>query len=199
MAAFGSRHPLVEGLRDLRSQVALHWMKKEPSRNSLALISARRGEGKSFVAANLAVLFSQMGRRTLLVDADLIHPTQHHLFNINNRLGLSSVLGGLTGLEVAQPIPRLGALTLLTAGPMPPNPRELLSRPRLASLLALAGKSYEVVLVDTPSAALTDAQIITRHVGATVLVSRLNVATVGEVAALTASLDNLLGAVVNQF
>jgi receptor protein-tyrosine kinase len=122
------------------------------------------------------------------------------LFKLDNRVGLSSVLSGLTGMEAAKPIPQLGGLTVLPAGPMPPNPRELLSRPMLASLLAQASHAFDVVLVDTPSFALAaDAQIIAAHAGASLLVSRPDTASIDEIAALTSSLDNLLGAVVNQF
>jgi len=199
LAAFGSSHPLLEGLRDVRSQIMLHWMEQMYSQRSVALISAQRGEGKSFVAANLAVLFAQLGQRTLLVDADLIHPRQHTLFNLDNRSGLSSVLCGLAGLQVAAPIPRLGGLTVLTAGPTPPNPRELLSRPLLSNLLAQAGQEFDAVLIDTPSGALIDARIIAANAGASVLVSRPKASTVAETAALTSALGNLLGAVVNQF
>lgn len=204
MAAFGSRHPLVEGLRDLRSRLILHWLGKqsnrESNRRSLALVSARSGEGKSFIAANLAVLFSQLGQNTLLVDADLINPTQHRLFKLDNRFGLSSVLSGMAGLEIATPIPRLGSLSVLSAGPMPPNPRELLSRPRLGSLLAQASRNFDLVLVDTPSVArAADAQMIAAYAGASLLVSRPNTASIAEIAGLTTPLRNLLGAVVNEF
>ena len=200
LAAFGSRQPLVEALRDLRSRLMLHWLGQAARRQSLALVSARRGEGKSFIAANLAVLFSQLGQRTLLIDADLLHPDQHRLFKLDNRLGLSSVLSDLAGLEVAATIPRLAGLSVLPAGPPPPNPRELLVRPRLASLLAQAGQVFDVVLIDTPSVGLAaDAPIVAAHAGAALLVSRPNAATVAETAVLTAALGNLLGAVVNQF
>lgn len=200
LAAFGGQHPLVEGLRDLRSRLMLHWLGKKSARKCIALVSAQRGEGKSFIAANLAVLFSQLGQRTLLIDADLINPCQHRLFKLPNRAGLSSILSGLAGLEVAEAIPHLDYLTVLPAGPTPPNPRELLSRPTLASLLAQARHDFEVVLIDTPSVArAADAQIIAALAGNSLLVSRPNAATLAEIGALTGALDNLLGAVVNQF
>lgn len=200
LAAFGSRHPVVEGLRDLRSRLTLLWLGQQSSRKCIALVSVRRGEGKSFIAANLAVLFSQLGQRTLLIDADLTHPYQHRLFRLDNRAGLSSVLSGLAGLEAAKAIPQLNGLTVLPAGPMPPNPRELLSRPLLANVLAQARHAYEVVLIDTPAVAqAADAQIVAAHAGAALLVSRPHAASIAEIGALTGSLDNLLGAVVNQF
>lgn len=200
LAAFGSHHPVVEGLRDLRSRLTLLWLGQQSSRKCVALVSVRRGEGKSFIAANLAVLFSQLGQRTLLIDADLMHPCQHRLFKLDNRAGLSSVLSGLAGLDAAKSIPQLAGLTVLPAGPTPPNPRELLSRPMLANLLAQARHAFEVVLIDTPSVAqAADAQIVAAHAGAAVLVSRPHAAGIAEIAALTSSLDNLLGAVVNQF
>lgn len=200
LAAFGSRHPLVERLRDVRSRVMQYWQEEKPARKSLALVSVRRGEGKSFIAANLAVLFSQLGQRTLLVDADLAHPRQHRLFRLDNRIGLSSALSGLAELDAAAAFPGLAGLAVLPAGPTPPNPRELLSRPAFAQLLEEAGQIFDAVVMDTPAAALAaDGQIIASRAGAALLVSRPHAATVADTASLANALGNLLGAVVNEF
>jgi len=130
VAAFKPFSPIVEQLRALRSQLMLRWIDAEAGHKTLAVVSAGRGEGRSFTAANLAVVFSQLGERTLLIDADLRNPRQHQLFNLENRIGLSSVLAGRAELpETIVRIPGLIDLSVLPAGATPPNPQELLSRP----------------------------------------------------------------------
>ena len=87
----------VEELRALRSQLMLRWFDAEAERKTLAIVSPERGEGRSFIAANLAVVFSQLGERTLLIDADMRNPRQHTMFAVSNRLGLSETLAGRGG------------------------------------------------------------------------------------------------------
>ena len=106
VAAFHPFTPVVEQLRALRSQLSLRWFDAEPEKHkALAIVSPESGDGRSFVAANLAVVFSQLGARTLLVDADLRKPRQHELFHLPNKLGLSSVLAGR--VELAKVITRI--------------------------------------------------------------------------------------------
>jgi protein-tyrosine kinase len=152
VAAFKPFSPVVEQLRALRSQLMLRWFDADAGHKSLAIVSPGRGEGRSFTAANLAVVFSQLGEHTLLIDANLRHPSQHELFKLPNRTGLSSVLAGRA--ELAESVTRISGLvdlSVLPAGPIPPNPQELLSRPLFAALMATASGQYDVVIVDTPA------------------------------------------------
>src|SRR6185436_9716186 len=127
--------PRAEELRGLRTQLMIRWAKAGVQHRVLAIVSPGAGEGRSYVAANLAVAFSQLGERTLLIDADLRRPRQHHIFNVSDRIGLSAVLSGRAGRSAVAPVPEFGALSLLTAGARPPNPQELLAGLGLGVLL----------------------------------------------------------------
>ena len=91
IAAFAHFNPQLESLRALRAQLSLRWFDGDPLRTALAILSAEHGEGRSFIAANLAVMFSQFGKRTLLIDADLRKPRQHELFGLENQIGRAHV------------------------------------------------------------------------------------------------------------
>jgi protein-tyrosine kinase len=202
LAAYRPHHPLVESLRALRSELLLRWLDSGPGGKSLVLVSAGRGEGRSFVAANLAVLFAQLGRRTLLIDADLRSPRQHELFRLENRIGLSSVLAERADIEAIGLVPALAGLSVLTAGPTPPNPQELLSRPRFVELLEQARGLFDVVLIDSPAwSTAADVQMIAARAGAALLVSRPHAAAVEQVSSLISAIGQgqavLLGAVIN--
>ena len=175
IAAYAPFSPQVEQLRALRSQLMLRWFDADASRKALAIVSAERKEGRSFIAANLAVAFSQLGEHTLLIDADMRNATQHQLFGLDNRSGLSAVLSGRGGPDSIQRIPALRDLSVLTAGAQPPNPSELLARPLLSQLLHESAKEFDVILLDTPAAAETaDAQTVTMRAGGAVIVARKN-------------------------
>src|SRR5256886_5125788 len=152
IAAWDPFHPVVEELRGVRTQLLIRWFNPEAGRRILAIASPCAREGRSFIAANLAVAFSQLGQRTLLIDADFRAPRQQGIFNIADRFGLSSVLSGRADLSVAAPVAGITGLAALPAGPVPPNPLELLSRPNLAALLAKAQSEFDVVLICNPPA-----------------------------------------------
>ena len=173
IAAWDPFHPVVEELRGVRTQLLIRWYSPEAGRRTLAVTSACAREGRSFIAANLAVVFSQLGLRTLLIDADFRAPRQQSIFNVSERFGLSSVLSGRADLSAAVPVTGLAGLSVLPAGPLPPNPLELLSRPAFAALLGKAHAEYDIVLIDTPAAtAYADAQCIVFRAGDVLLVSR---------------------------
>src|SRR5687768_3634559 len=150
IAAWDPFHPTVEELRTVRTQLLLRWFNPEAGRRTLAIASACPREGRSFIAANLAVVFSQLGQRTLLIDADFRSPRQQNIFNIPDRFGLSSALSGRSDLSAAAPVAGLTGLAVLAAGPLPPNPLELLSRGSFAALLSKAQSEFDVILIDTP-------------------------------------------------
>jgi protein-tyrosine kinase len=152
IAAWHPFHPTVEELRAVRTQLLMRWFNPEAGRRTLAITSACAREGRSFIAANLAVVFSQLGQRTLLIDADFRAPRQQAIFNVPDRFGLSSVLSGRADLSIALPVSGLTGLSVLPSGPIPPNPLELLSRASFAALLAKAQSEYDTILIDTPPA-----------------------------------------------
>ena len=173
IAATNASSPFVEALRGLRGQLMLRWFDGTPGQSALSVTSVDRGDGKSFIVANLGVVFAQLGEETLIIDADLRHPTQHKIFNLRNRMGLSGVLSGRASLEEVTPIEGVGKLSVLTAGPLPPNPQELLGRPQFGELLDVFSSRYNVILVDTPSAQeATDAHVVAQRTRAVVLVGR---------------------------
>jgi receptor protein-tyrosine kinase len=173
IAAWNPFHPTVEEFRAVRTQLLMRWFNPEAGRRTLAIVSACAREGRSFVAANLAVVFSQLGQRTLLIDADFRAPRQQSIFNIPDRFGLSSALSGRADLSAALPVSGLTGLSVLPAGPLPPNPLELLSRASFAALLGKAQAEYDMILIDTPPATeYADAQCIAFRAGDALLVSR---------------------------
>jgi chain length determinant protein tyrosine kinase EpsG len=166
-------HARAEEMRALRTQLLLRWSHAKVKRHMLAITSPGRGEGRSYLAANLAVVFSQLGERTLLIDADLRRPRQHRTFNIADRVGLSAVLSGRAGDEAVQPVSEFGSLALLPAGAPPPNPLELLSRGALGDFLKGARPGFDVVIFDTPPARLYgDAQSIAFQAGSAIVLAR---------------------------
>lgn len=147
VAAHAPFTPQVEALRAVRTQLMLRWFDSDSAHKTLAIVSAEHDEGRSFIAANLAVAFSQLGEHTLLVDADLRDPCQHRLFGLDNRAGLSAVLSGRGGPEAIQRVSALIDLSVLPAGAVPPNPAELLSRPPFEQLLAHLTTNFDIIIL----------------------------------------------------
>jgi chain length determinant protein tyrosine kinase EpsG len=194
--------PAVENLRALRSQLMLRWFENDARQHALAIVSAGSGEGRSWMIANLAVLFSQLGKRTLLIDADLRKPRQHQIFGVPNRTGLSAVLAGRAGWEAVAEVKQLPDLWLLPAGAVPPNPQELIARPGFAKLIAAMRSNYEVILVDTPAANKSaDASTVAARAGAALVLACQDASSMGKVAALSDELRQfgvtVVGAVLN--
>src|SRR5688572_31601574 len=151
IAAWDPFHPVVEELRGLRTQLLIRWLNPEGGRRTLAITSPNAREGRSFVAANLAVVFSQMGLRTLLIDADFRAPRQQAIFNVSDRYGLSSALSGRSDLSAAAPVAGLPGLAVLAAGPLPPNPLEPLARGPFAALRSKAPSELDRHPIATPT------------------------------------------------
>jgi chain length determinant protein tyrosine kinase EpsG len=192
----------VEHLRVLRSQLMLRWFENDARQAALAVVSPGPGEGRSYIAANLAVLFSQLGKRTLLIDADLRRPRQHDIFGIAGRMGLSTVLSGRAGWEAVHEVKSLPGLWVLPSGAVPPNPQELLARPGFARLVQALRASYEVILIDTPAGGVwADAGTIAARAGAALMLACRDATSVPRVATLADDLRQfgvtIVGAVLN--
>jgi len=167
-------HPCAEQMRALRSQLLIRWANGGIRARMLAIVSPGRREGRSYLAANLAVSFAQLGESTLLIDADMRRPRQGRIFDVDNGVGLSAALSGRATLRSAViPLPRFGPLSLLPAGARPPNPLELLSRDSFAILLHELQREYQVVLIDTPAAEpCADAQTVAFRAGGALVLAR---------------------------
>ena len=174
VAGYNPQSELVEPLRSIRSLIALRWL-KDPMHKVIAVASPGRGEGRSWLAANLATVFAQIGQRTLLIDADMRHPKQHLLFNLSNEVGLSSLVTGRAGREAACRIHPQLRLFVLPAGILPPNPHELLARPVFDLVLQRFAEQFDVVILDTPAMSESaDSQIVSVRAGAAVMLARRN-------------------------
>lgn len=194
----------VESLRALRGQLALRWFNNQENSRALAVIGPQRGDGRSYLAANLAIVFSQLGQRTLLIDADMRHPRQHDLFMIGNGNGLSSVLSGRRQLNSMQRIEHFANLSILTAGPCPPNPQELLGRSAFAALLDECDTGFDVVLIDTPAGNdYADAQTVCVLAGGAILAARRNHTSLDDANRMSSDLSHhgvqMLGVVLSEF
>ena len=197
VAAWDPFHPVVEELRGVRTQLLIRWYNPDAGRRILAVCSPGAREGRSFISANLAVVFSQLGHRTLLIDADFRAPRQQSIFNVSDRFGLSSVLSGRADLSAALPVSGLTGLSVLPAGPLPPNPLELLSRPQFAALLGRAQAEYDVVLIDTPPATeCSDAQSIVFRTGDALLISRKDQTRIADTERVVRELTDASGRIV---
>jgi receptor protein-tyrosine kinase len=204
VAAYAPQSQAIEPLRALRSQLMLRWLHSTP-RRMLAVTSPEPGEGRSWLAANLATVFAQTGQPTLLIDADLRDPSQHRMFNLENSVGLSALLTGrTTGRDVFMKVHPQLELYVLPAGLAPPNPQELLLRPLFDSALDRFAQLFGVVIFDTPAATVSaDAQIIAARAGAALLLSRRNRTRASRLIQTMRSLSDtgvhVLGSVVNEF
>jgi len=195
VAAYQPFSQRVEQLRSIRSQLMLRWFDRADQRQLLTIVGSDRGEGRSHLAANLAVVFSQLGERTLLVDADMRNPRQHELFFLENKIGLSTVLSGRSRDEAIVRIPDLTGLCVLPAGPIPPNPLELLNRLNFDEFMIQAKSAFDVVILDTPAlSAGEDAAMIAVRTGAALAVARNSQTSV---AGFTDMVEGLMNAGVN--
>ncbi len=205
VAAYKPFSKVSENLRAVRSQLMLRWFNGEPMRKVLAVVSPGKAEGRSFVAANLAIVFAQQGQRTLLIDGDLrAKPDagQHALFKLGRGAGLSGILADRASLEAAQLIPGMPGLAVLPAGAEPPNPQELLGRASFGQLLMTAVYEFDVILIDTPSGGdYADGEIIAARTGAALMVTRKNQSLVPSATQLARRLQDggvaLVGSVLN--
>ncbi|MBJ6361981.1 CpsD/CapB family tyrosine-protein kinase [Paenibacillus sp. MAHUQ-46] len=153
------RSPISESYRTLRTNIDFSSIDEQVQ--IIMVTSAGPGEGKSTTISNLAVTYAQTERRVVLIDADMRRPTAHHTFQMSNRHGLSSILAQqATYHEIIQDtdIPNL---QVLTSGPIPPNPAEMMASRRMSVLLNELRQNYDIILIDTPPLlAVTDPQII---------------------------------------
>jgi polysaccharide biosynthesis transport protein len=167
--ASGPHAPLAEAFHGLRTSVLLSKAKQPPS--SLLVTSTRAGEGKTTVAANLALSLAQLGESVLLIDADLRRPSLHNFFAVESNAGLVDFLTGKSdwrGLLWRAPVPELA---VLFCGPVPPNPVDLLSSESMPGLIREASKEYKFIVLDSPPLLnLADSRILATLVDGVILV-----------------------------
>ena len=195
--------PQAEIFRGIRAQLLMRLFGPQLPRRAIAVVSPDSGDGRSYFAANIAAAFSQLGGRTLLVDADLRAPRQHRLFGVDNLNGLSNMLVGHGGSRSVAPVLSLPSLFVLPVGAVPPNPMELIERPVFGALIADMLQKFDHVVVDTPAFAHgMDAPVIAAKCGAALLVARRDRSHFAGVQDLVATLSEspaeLAGVVINE-
>jgi capsular exopolysaccharide synthesis family protein len=163
------KSPVSESYVKLRTNIELSAVDNKIQ--TILVTSPNPGEGKSTTAANLAVSYAQADKKVLLIDGDLRKPTLHHFFVLSNRGGLTNVLTNQLILGAALRDTSVENLQVITSGPIPPNPSELLSSRRMISVLSDLREQYDVIIIDTPPVlAVADAQILSALADGTILV-----------------------------
>ncbi|MFC4025119.1 CpsD/CapB family tyrosine-protein kinase [Oceanobacillus longus] len=165
------KSPVSEQYRTIRTNIQYASVDNEIK--SLLVTSSGPSEGKSTTIANLAVVYAQTGKKVLLIDADLRKPTVHYTFRLDNLRGLSNILVGQNTLDEAVNRTDVDNLDVISCGPIPPNPSELLASRKMADFLKEVTAAYDLVIFDTPPVlAVTDAQILANIVDGSLLVVR---------------------------
>lgn len=189
IAAYQPFSPQVETLRAVRSQLMLRWCAR--GHKSIAIVGIDAGDGASLFAANLAIVFSQLGERTLLVDADMRAPQQQDIFALKGRQGLSDMLAARTEQDPIEKIGDFLALSVLTAGTLPPNPQELLGRSAFVALNARLEQQFDLVIYDTPAFNVSaDALAVVARTRGVLLVVRKNKTALADINAMTEHVRN---------
>ena len=200
IAQTNPRSPIAEQYRTIRTNINFSLVDREL--RSLLVTSAGPVEGKSTTAANLAIVYAQQGKRVLLVDADMRRPTIHYTFHLVNMSGLTTILTGKASLKKAVQESKVENLDILTCGPIPPNPAEMLSSQAMMNFFTKVHEQYDLVIFDTPPVlAVTDAQVLADKCDGTVLVVSSGKTDMEEAVKtkelLAATKTKLLGVILN--
>ena len=168
---FDPKSPISEAYRTLRTNIQFQNLRN--SETTLLVTSSAPKEGKSTTLANLAITMAQMGSRTLLVDTDLRRPVIHSIFNLKKDKGITNFLMGKLKFEDVIKTTIVDNLYVVTSGPLPPNPSELLASDEMDAFIQLAKDNFDIVLFDSPPViAVTDAAILSTKIDGVVLVIR---------------------------
>ena len=203
VTASASESPAAEAYRTLRTNI--QFISRDASIRVISVTSPHAGEGKTTTVANLATTLAHTGKRVMALSADLRRPRLHRFFGVDNEEGLSSVLAGHAELpDVARRVEGLDSLRLVTSGPVPPNPAELLSSDVIESLLTHLRSSADFIVIDTPPAlVVTDAMIVAPRVDGVVVVVDADETTAAAASHTTEQLQRVgarvIGSVLNGF
>ncbi|RDV34036.1 CpsD/CapB family tyrosine-protein kinase [Lysinibacillus capsici] len=193
---------ISEQFRTIRTNITFSMPDREIK--TILVTSATPGEGKSTNAANIGVVFAQEGKRVVIVDADLRKPTMHYTFLLQNARGLSNLLTRHFTISEVVNNTDIANLYVLTSGPIPPNPAELLASTLMGSVIEELKKEFDIIIFDAPPLlSVTDAQILSNKCDGTLLIVNSGVAENESVlkakSSLEASKANILGIVLNNY
>jgi chain length determinant protein tyrosine kinase EpsG len=197
-----------ESIRAIRAQILLRSGQAADAgvakRHALAVVSPCTGDGKTFFCANLAVSLSQLGKRTLVVDADMRGPRLHEVFGVSNDHGLSGLLAGRRGDGVVKPVTGVPGLYVLPVGVSPPNPLELIEGPAFGLLMLELSAKFDFVIVDTPAAEYgIDNAVVASRCGLAIVVARKGEVPIERVRDLVGTLQGanaaIAGVVMNEY
>ena len=175
-----SKFAIVESYKSARSNIMFSLSAED--QKVFAVTSYSKGEGKSTVSANLAISFSKMERRVLLIDSDLRRPNVHNIFKLENNIGLSNVIGKMAEFDDAVQRNVLPCLDILPSGTIPPNPSELVCSPRFEKLMARLQEEYDYIIFDTPPiGVVADALLLKDMIAGFVVVLRERSTTHGDI------------------
>lgn len=195
--------PVAEQFRTIRTNI--HFVAVDQELKTIAFSSANQNEGKSTTAANVAVTWALEGKKVLFIDADLRRPVLNRTFGLDNRQGLTTILSSrANAIELSDYIKPTGIdnLAVITSGPIPPNPSELLGSTRMATLIQNVSQAFDIVVLDVPPILeVPDTQVLSAHLNGLVLVVREGQtrkdAIAQAVQALKISKTRILGFVLN--
>lgn len=196
------KSPVSEAYRTLRTNIQFSNIDKNIK--SIVMTSTGPGEGKSTTSANLAVTMAQNNKKVLLIDCDFRKPRVHKYFGISNSKGVTSILSeDLDYKEVLHSTDIGSSLDVLTSGPIPPNPSELLGSKKMKSFLEMVEEDYDMVLIDSPPVGMvTDAAVLSTIADGVILVCAVGQAIIEAVQNAKALLQkvnaNILGVVLNK-
>lgn len=195
------KSPISEAYRGIRT--SLEFASLDKKIKTIIVTSSRQGEGKSTVLSNLAVSFANLDKKVLLLDGDLRNPSIHKMFNISNIKGLTDILVDKKKLSECIHRTDVKNLHIITAGPIPPNPSEMLASNRMKEFVESMKEHYDYIFIDAPPIGIvTDAGVISTYTDGCIFVVGSNESDVEHVKMSKEKLDsvgaNILGTILNK-
>lgn len=191
---------VVESYKSIRTNVS--FALSTTDKKIFIVSSTNPGEGKSTTSANIAIALAQGGNKVLLIDADLRKCVQHKIFNLKNKKGLSSAISKMAGLEECINKNVMENLDVMTAGPIPPNPSELLASDNMTEILNKLNERYSTIIIDTPPVnVVTDSMELAKNVSGIIMIVRYGVTTNEDIEIAMSKIEfskmNMLGFIMN--
>ncbi|MBQ4547818.1 MAG: polysaccharide biosynthesis tyrosine autokinase [Bacteroidales bacterium] len=169
------KSPVSEAFRSIRTNI--EYIVKGKDKCIFSVVADSPGIGKTYISINMASIYAMYGKKTALIGMDLRKPRLYQEFGLSNKIGISSYLAGKASIdEIIQPSGKLPTLDIVTAGPIPPNPAELIASDRCSELFKELKERYDYIIVDTPPLLwVTDALLLMKHVDTSIFVVRQDV------------------------